>query len=157
MIKKMETNRIQISRAIIENANILADFNVKMAKETENKELNFDKVLNATKEVFLSNDKGFYLKAIYNGKIVGSMLITYEWSDWRNGFFWWIQSVYVLNEYRNKGIFKSLYNYARNLAKEKKDVCGLRLYVDKDNEAAQNVYKKLGMYETNYLLFEEEF
>jgi len=157
MIKKMETNRIQISRAIIENANILADFNVKMAKETENKELNFDKVLNATKEVFLSNDKGFYLKAIYDGKIVGSMLITYEWSDWRNGFFWWIQSVYVLKEYRNKGIFKSLYNYARNLAKEKKDVCGLRLYVDKDNEAAQNVYKKLGMYETNYLLFEEEF
>lgn len=153
----MINQNLQISIAKIDDANILADFNVKMAKETEDKNLNFDLVLDATKKVINSNDKGFYLIAKLNNVPVGSLLITYEWSDWRNGYFWWIQSVYVIPEYRKRGIFKDLYNFVKDIAKKNKDVCGLRLYVDRDNTTAQKVYKNLGMIETNYVMMEEEF
>jgi ribosomal protein S18 acetylase RimI-like enzyme len=84
-------------------------------------------------------------------------LITYEWSDWRNGVFWWIQSVYVREESRGKGVFKALYRHVESLARKQKDVCGLRLYVEHDNLNAMNTYERLGMKKTGYELFEIDF
>jgi len=89
--------------------------------------------------------------------ITGQLLITYEWSDWRNGNFWWIQSVYVVEAFRGQGIFRALFNHVDQLAKARKDVCGLRLYVDAHNNAARKTYERLGMKRTNYELFETDF
>ena len=89
--------------------------------------------------------------------MVGSLMITYEWSDWRNGVIWWIQSVYVRAENRRQGIYTALYENARSLARESGDVAAIRLYVEKGNEVAQQTYSKLGMKETYYRIFETEF
>jgi len=83
-------------------------------------------------------------------------LITYEWSDWRNGDFWWIQSVYVRQKYRNQGVFKELFEFVKREALENKEVCGLRLYVEKGNRVAKNVYQSLGMQHSIYDLYEWE-
>jgi ribosomal protein S18 acetylase RimI-like enzyme len=90
------------------------------------------------------------------GEIVGGLMITYEWSDWRNAWFWWIQSVYILPEYRAQGIYRMLYEYVKQKAEESKDVCGFRLYVEKENERAQKVYEKTGMESSYYLMYEEK-
>lgn len=82
-------------------------------------------------------------------------MVTSEWSDWRNGFFWWIQSVYVRPEYRRHGVYRSLHEHLRKLAQTEPNICGLRLYVERENERAQSTYSRLGMHETHYLLFEE--
>ena len=84
-------------------------------------------------------------------------MITYEWSDWRNGWFWWIQSVYVKKEWRRKGVYSHLYDEVKKLSLNEGNVCGIRLYVEKENKIAQTVYKNLGMYDTKYLLYETEF
>ena len=95
--------------------------------------------------------------ALDHGKIVGCLAITYEWSDWRNGLLWWIQSVFVAPSHRTRGVFTALYSHAKGLASSKPDVCGVRLYVEKENATAQQAYKKLGMVETQYRIMEEEF
>ena len=82
-------------------------------------------------------------------------MITYEWSDWRNGWFWWIQSVYVLPEFRGQGVYRRLYGFVRDAASKRGDVCGFRLYVEKENVAAQTTYEKLGMEKTYYLMYEQ--
>jgi len=88
---------------------------------------------------------------------VGQLMITKEWSDWRNGEFWWVQSVYVEKDYRGQGVYHQLYDKVKELAKADGNVCGLRLYVDRDNSNAQKAYTRLGMIKTNYILYEEEF
>jgi ribosomal protein S18 acetylase RimI-like enzyme len=90
-----------------------------------------------------------------NGRIVGGLMITFEWSDWRSGWFWWIQSVYILPEARGRGIYRLLYDFVKAMALDRQDVCGFRLYVEKENERAQRVYEKLGMEATYYLMYEE--
>ena len=82
-------------------------------------------------------------------------MVTFEWSDWRNGWFWWIQSVYILPDARGKKIYSSLYNFVKEAARKQSDVCGFRLYVEKENERAQAVYEKLGMEVSHYLMYEE--
>lgn len=82
-------------------------------------------------------------------------MVTTEWSDWRNGNFWWIQSVYVKPEFRQQGIYRAMYEHLKTLARSKKNVCGFRLYVEKDNKTAQHTYQSLGMSETHYLIYEE--
>jgi len=84
-------------------------------------------------------------------------LITYEWSDWRNGNFWWIQSVYVAEDFRSGGVFKALFDHVHTLAKARADVCGLRLYVDAHNAKARQAYERLGLKKTDYELFEMDF
>jgi ribosomal protein S18 acetylase RimI-like enzyme len=147
---------------IIRNANkdditTIVKFNSAMAMETEHKSLDIDTVNEGVKELLNNSENGFYLIAESDGIPVGQLMITKEWSDWRNAEFWWIQSVYVHADYRGNNIYRKLYDEAVKLAKESEKVCGIRLYVDKDNNIAQKVYTKLGMKESNYIFFEEDW
>lgn len=150
-------NDLIIRYAKLEDVNALIDFNYNLALESENKILNREILASGVINLLNDKDKGFYLVAEINNKVIAQTMITYEWSDWRNANFWWIQSVYVLPEYRKHGIFKILFEYIKKLALQQDNVCGLRLYVDKENEIAINVYKKLNMNQSNYILFELEF
>lgn len=148
---------ITIRKAVSSDAEIIAHCNALMAQETEHLALNKERLLVGVQGLFEKPEYGFYLVAETHNRIVGQLMITYEWSDWRNGVFWWIQSVYVPAEFRSLGIFRKLYDYVSLLAKENGTVCGLRLYVEKENERASNVYEKLGMHRTQYDLYEVDF
>jgi ribosomal protein S18 acetylase RimI-like enzyme len=138
-----------------EDAAVLVEFNAAMARETEQKEL-LPEVIGAGLRALLADPvSGFYVLAEHDNRVVGSLLITKEWSDWRNGNFWWIQSVYVRPEARRRGVYRSLYRHVQELAAADPGVCGFRLYVDRDNAAAQGTYGALGMKATRYLVFEE--
>ena len=149
--------KFRVRRALQIDAGHISDFNIAMALETEGKPLDSETVGGGVRAVLSRNDLGFYVVAEHRDKTVGQLLITYEWSDWRNAFFWWIQSVYVAPEYRHQGVYKALHEYVSKAAGSQGDVCGIRLYVDKDNKIAQGVYARLGMSETNYDMYEIEF
>jgi ribosomal protein S18 acetylase RimI-like enzyme len=138
-----------------QDAPALVEFNQAMALETEGKMLDTQILRGGVESVFHDDKKGFYVVAQEKGRIIGGLMITYEWSDWRDGWFWWIQSVYILPEYRGRGIYRLLYEFVKNRAEEVGDVCGFRLYVEKENTGAQGVYEKLGMEKTYYLMYEE--
>lgn len=147
--------KIRIARPA--EAKIIADFNARMAWETERRRLNAVRVLRGVRDLLRDSAKGIYFVAEEKGVVAGQLLITFEWSDWRNGNFWWIQSVYVAPEFRERGVFRSLYAHVHKLAKSRRDVCGLRLYVDEDNLRAQKAYVRLGMTESHYKFFEIDF
>lgn len=130
-------------------------FNQQMALETEGRELDHATISAGVKGLFESPQYGFYLVACEENKPVGSLLITFEWSDWRNGLLWWVQSVYVQPDWRRRGVYRQLYQHAKKLAMQEENVRGFRLYVEKDNFKAQQTYRQLGMQATDYLLFEE--
>lgn len=148
---------ITVRDATPEDAEIIAAYNQAMAAETEDKDLPTDIILPGVQRVFEDEGPGFYLVACIDDNVAACLMITTEWSDWRNGLFWWIQSVYVAPEYRTRGVFTALYEYVRTRAKACPDVCGIRLYVEKENERAYRTYLRLGMIETDYRLLEEEF
>jgi len=133
----------------------LVDFNQAMALETEGKKLDPEVLKNGVEAVFDDEKKGFYVVAEENGKIAGGLMITFEWSDWRNSWFWWIQSVYILPEFRGRKIYRLLYEFVKAEAAKAGNVCGFRLYVEKENVNAQKVYEKLGMEISHYLMYEE--
>lgn len=133
----------------------IALFNRNMAKETENLFLAPEVVRSGVSKLLKSPDLGFYLVAEQNNKVVGSLMITTEWSDWRCARFWWIQSVYVLPDFRRKGLYGRLYSEVKKLAQSDSNVCGFRLYVEKNNTIAKQAYRKYGMHKTAYRLFEE--
>ncbi len=153
----MHTMDIQVVQASPQHTEVIAKFNQAMAIETEGKELPWDKIHPGVKAILQDSSLGFYLVALDQGEVVGCLAITYEWSDWRNNLFWWIQSVFVAPSHRAKGVFTAMYSHVKSLASSKTDVCGIRLYVEKDNTTAQQTYKKLGMIETHYRIMEEEF
>jgi len=146
---------LTIRLGIETDAETLANFNISMARETEGRELDFEIVLAGVKNMLADPRRGFYLTAELEGEIVGSLMITLEWSDWNNGWYWWIQSVYVTPEYRRRGIYSELYKAVKVKASQEGDVRGLRLYAEKENTAAHDVYRKRGMAETAYWIFEE--
>lgn len=147
----------RIRHADEKDAETLIQFNIDLAKESEGKEL-LPKLISAGVHAILKNaEYGFYLVLEKNRKVVGCLMITTEWSDWRNGIFWWIQSVYVSPEHRRQGVFKALYERVQTMARDHPQICGLRLYVDRENHRAQKTYQAMGMNETNYILYEEEF
>tara|TARA_X000001036_G_scaffold188111_1_gene177330 strand:- start:59 stop:511 length:453 start_codon:yes stop_codon:yes gene_type:complete len=148
---------LKITQPGIEDINSLVDFNIKMAKETENKILNKKIVTKGVSEVLTDTTLGYYVIAKNKNTILGSLMITYEWSDWRNGMFWWIQSVYVEKEYRQQGVYKKMYSYIKDKALKDNSCTGIRLYVEQENKIAQSVYTKLEMKETHYKLFEIDF
>ena len=137
------------------DAETVARFNTAMALETESRELDRETALAGVKNLLKNPQHGFYLIAERAGETAGSLMITGEWSDWRNGIFWWIQSVYIRPEFRRQGIYSRLYAHVKELARERADVCGLRLYVEQKNVAAQRTYLALGMQEAHYRMFEQ--
>ena len=147
---------IIIRNAIKNDISIIGKFNSAMAMETENKQIDSVTVQKGVKTALNNRELGFYLIAESDGVPVRQLMVTKEWSDWRKREFWWIQSVYVHPDYRKNDVFRKLYTEVISLAKESGKVCVIRLYVDKNNTKAQNVYSKLGMIESNYLLFEED-
>jgi predicted GNAT family acetyltransferase len=145
---------IQIRCSNEYDAEAIVGFQLKMAKETEGVSLDEIAVNNGVNAVFNDPHKGTYYVATDDDKIIASLLLTPEWSDWRNSWVMWIQSVYVVPESRGKGVFKSMYKYITNMAKESSKIAGVRLYVDLSNSSARNVYAKLGMVGDHYQLFE---
>ncbi len=141
--------------ANINDAASLVEFNQAMALETEGRYLDAQILSGGVAAVFRDEKKGFYVVAESANRIAGSLMITFEWSDWRNGWFWWIQSVYVLPEFRGTGVYRKLYEFVLEKAAAQNDVCGFRLYVETENTGAQKVYEKLGMEKSHYLMFEQ--
>jgi len=131
----------------------VATWNAAMAWETEQKRLDPQIVLRGVTAVLEEPRRGFYLIAERDGQAVGCLMITYEWSDWRNGDFWWIQSVYVVPEARRSGAFRALYDDVAQRAKQAGAV-GLRLYVETENSRAQRTYRELGMEQCHYFMYE---
>jgi len=146
---------ITIRLATMEDAQTLIEFNRAMALETEHKHLVADTVSQGVEKLLSNPDLGFYIVAESGRETLGSLMVTTEWSDWRDGIFWWIQSVYVKLNWRRRGVFRSLYNFVKELAKEDPSVCGFRLYVERNNLSAQKTYQAVGMHKTPYRLFEE--
>ncbi len=145
---------MQIRPAEKQDTAVLAAFNVAMALETEDRRLDLDTVTAGVTSLLKNPPFGFYLVAEQQGCVVGALLVTFEWSDWRNKCFWWIQSVYVQPAHRRRGIFTRLYEGVRGMAAAREDVCGLRLYVEQHNHIAQATYKSLGMDESHYDMYE---
>lgn len=141
----------------LKDAKLIAEYNQAMAWETEHKHLDLPTVNRGVARVFGDPKKGFYLVAESKGKMIGQLMVTFEWSDWRDGWFWWIQSVYVKSEYRRQGIFRKLFDSAVQQAKLAGDVVGIRLYVEQDNKKAQATYAGLGMKNPGYFVEELMF
>jgi ribosomal protein S18 acetylase RimI-like enzyme len=148
---------ISIRDATPEHAPVIADFNSRLAAETEDTSLEPDRIASGVAILLDDKAKGRYWVAEVDGKVIGQIGVTYEWSDWRNGMLWWIQSVYVHPDYRGQGVFSSLYRHVELLAQEDKGVRGLRLYVETNNARAQDVYKSLGMRKTTYQVMQTLF
>ena len=151
----MMVNEVSIRQAAIGDAKQIADFNTNMAMETEDMELIPEVILSGVRKLINNDSFGYYLVAEANHEIVGSLMVTTEWSDWRNGQFWWIQSVYVIPSWRRKGLYRKLYETVKQLADKNDNVCGFRLYVEKENTIAQSTYDNVGMHETHYKMYEE--
>ena len=139
------------------DADIIAKFNIAMAWETERKKLSPPAVAGGVQTLLENPRHGFYVVAEIEHEVVASLMVTFEWSDWRDASFWWIQSVYVKPEFRKQGVFRKLYAFVKGKASQETNVCGLRLYVEQDNIVAQNTYERIGMNQTPYKLYEESF
>jgi len=137
------------------DAATIAAFNAAMALETERKRLIPERIEAGVRRLIDSPSLGFYLVAEHEGRVIACLMITNEWSDWRNGLFWWIQSVYVDKHFRRQGVYRRLYEHVRLLAESDDGVCGFRLYVEKDNAVAHATYASLGMAPTVYQIYEE--
>ncbi len=148
------TNDIQVRLAQRQDADILAKANMAMAWETERRRLDPDTISQGVRAVFDDAQRGFYVVAMKDEQIAGSLMVTFEWSDWRSGLIWWIQSVYVQPPFRRHGVFRSLYQFVEASAAQRSDVCGLRLYVEQSNHIARQVYADAGMQETSYRIYE---
>jgi ribosomal protein S18 acetylase RimI-like enzyme len=145
---------MRIRLATPADAAVLIEFNAAMARETEGKDLLPDVIGAGVHSLLANAAAGFYVIAEAE-RVLAALMITKEWSDWRNGSFWWIQSVYVRPEARRQGIYRRLYRHVQEMAAQDPKVCGFRLYVERENSAAQATYGALGMKETRYLVFEE--
>lgn len=143
-----------IVRSEVDDIESIVQFQAKMAMESEGTTLDLEKVTKGVTAAMNDESKGIYWVAKVNGKAIGSLMVTREWSDWNNEWYWWIQSVYVLPDYRKHGVYKAMYSTLKEVAKENK-VSQIRLYVDKTNHPAQQVYQRLGMHESHYLMYEE--
>ena len=145
---------MKIRQAIKTDSNSIVKFQLAMALETEQLELDEPTVVKGVAAVMADASKGNYYVAEVNGQVVGSLMTTFEWSDWRNGTVLWIQSVYVQPEYRKRSVFSALYKYIREMVAANIELRGIRLYADKTNTSAHGVYEHLGMSAEHYQMFE---
>jgi ribosomal protein S18 acetylase RimI-like enzyme len=146
-------NSLQVRAARREDAPVLAAFNRAMAQETEGKELTL--VERGVQRMFEDPTLGRYFVACDGDDVVGCLMLTTEWSDWRDGVFWWIQSVYVAPAHRQRGVYRALHAHVEAAARAQGDVVGLRLYVERHNARAQATYAKLGMRDAGYVVMEQ--
>ena len=149
------TFKLKIREAFISDIPILTQNNQALARETEKIKLN-NEILLAGVSNALKREDCHYFVAELNGDVAGQTMITYEWSDWRNGVIWWIQSVYVQPEHRKKGVFRSLFNHIEHLARNQPEVKALRLYIIGDNLSGKKTYETLGMQDSGYIVYEKE-
>lgn len=145
---------LTITRGKASDIDAIVRFQADMAMESEGTMLDMDRLTLGVSSAINDEQKGIYLVARANDTPIGSLMLTREWSDWNNQWYWWIQSVYVMPEYRKKGVYKALYATLKNMAREN-GVSQIRLYADRTNLSAQQVYQRLGMTESHYLMFEE--
>ncbi len=148
---------VTVRPASLADLDLLVRFSAAMAKETEGRTLDPGRLRKGVRAVLESRERGRYLVAEAGAQGIAQLLITYEWSDWRNGVFWWIQSVYVEPSARRRGVYQTLHKHVVRDARARGDVCGVRLYVEKDNAAAQAAYARLGMTPTAYRIYEQDF
>jgi ribosomal protein S18 acetylase RimI-like enzyme len=153
----MASEIFDIREAIIGDVEIIADMNIGIARETEGKDLDRKIITEGVKMAVSNPSLARYFVAENSGSIAGQTMVTYEWSDWRAGQIWWLQSVYVLPQYRSKGCFRSLYRFIKSLAEKDPLSKAIRLYVMEDNEIGRNVYSKVGMNHSGYVVYEEEW
>ena len=153
----MSAATLRVRAAYPRDLPALVEFNRALARETEKRELDPELLRRGVSAVFEDPARGSYFVAVSGEEPLGGLLLTYEWSDWRNGVFWWIQSVYVVPSARGTGVFRKLYEHVLERARASRDVCGLRLYVDHENQIAQEVYAALGMTAARYRMFEVDF
>ena len=145
---------LTITQGKASDIDAIVRFQADMAMESEGTMLDMDRLTLGVSSAINDEQKGIYLVARANDTSIGSLMLTREWSDWNNQWYWWIQSVYVMPEYRKKGIYKAMYATLKQMAREN-GVAQIRLYADKTNLSAQQVYQRLGMTESHYLMFEE--
>ena len=145
---------LTITRGKASDIDAIVRFQADMAMESEGTMLDMDRLTLGVTSAINDEQKGIYLVARANDTPIGSLMLTREWSDWNNQWYWWIQSVYVMPEYRKKGVYKALYATLKDMAREN-GVSQIRLYADRTNLSAQQVYQRLGMRESHYLMFEE--
>jgi ribosomal protein S18 acetylase RimI-like enzyme len=143
-----------VRRAIPADAAVIVEYNCRLAVETEGKSLDLGTLTAGVAAGLADENKAIYFVAEQDGAVGGQLMLTREWSDWRNGWIWWIQSVYVRQESRRSGVFRALYQHVIDTAKRDPEVIGLRLYVEHENHAAQQTYARLGMEKTSYRVFE---
>ncbi len=148
---------MKIRQATTDDVDLITEFNALMATETEAKTLDRGILQQGVAALLGDPTRGMYFIAEIDGQAAGQTMITYEWSDWRNGYFWWIQSVYVRPEHRGRGVFAALYRHVLDFAGSQANVCGLRLYVEAANDRAKGVYEHLGMQRSNYEMYDIEF
>lgn len=148
---------LTIRPALPDDCPAIVDFNCRIAEETEGKSLEAETIRAGVGALLADPAKGRYFVACDGDRLVGQIMHTREWSDWRNGDLWWLQSVYVLAEYRGRGVFRRLYEHVRSLAQADANVAGIRLYVERENAAAQTVYARLGMKHAGYFVMEDIF
>ena len=148
---------LSVRPASIEDLEIIVANNIAMARETEGKALDPDTVRRGTRAALKDPALGFYFLAERGGRVVGQLMITFEWSDWRDAVFWWIQSVYVAPEARRGGVYRALYQRVLEEARRAGNVCGIRLYVERHNAGAQATYRSMGMSPTVYEMYEVDF
>jgi ribosomal protein S18 acetylase RimI-like enzyme len=149
--------KLTVRDARPEDAAVLVAYNSAMAEETEGKALDPDIIGSGVANLLADRRRGRYWVAESGGDVIGQIMVTYEWSDWRNGNLWWIQSVYVHPDWRRQGVFSALYRHVESLAAAAPDAIGLRLYVEENNTRAQRTYAALGMVKPRYLVMEALF
>ncbi len=145
---------LTVRSATQDDAARLAAWAIAMALETEHKALHPPTVARGVQAVLDEPRRGVYFIAERDGQAAGTLMLTYEWSDWRNGDWWWIQSVYVAPEHRRQGVYAAMYAHVLAAARAEPSVCGLRLYVERDNRGAQQTYEGLGMADAGYRMYE---
>ena len=154
-------DRLIIRPARLDDLDVLVQFSIAMALETEGRKLDEARLRPGTAAVFESPARGFYRVAEIPGppagRVIGQLLVTFEWSDWRNATFWWIQSVYVHPDWRRRGVYRRMHEATVQEARARPDVCGVRLYVERENRVAQAVYERVGLSPSSYRVFEEDF
>lgn len=145
---------IEIRLATEKDSTYIIDFQQRLAMETEGVQLNIEKLTEGLKRMFDDPLKGKYYVAETDGQVIGCLMTTYEWSEWRCSTILWIQSVYIVSAFRSKSVFRKMYEHIQGLITPDSDICGIRLYVDKNNTAAQQVYSNPGMNGEHYQLYE---